>query len=279
MIKRILNIFLITSVIIFTACKSESSHKPIMIDNRDTIFLPLQNIKFETSSIGWKAELLSFIQPIPLDIHYNKKGLVLSKKSKHGILEGPGKICLSNGNDYFYFNVYLKNSSTPIINEIDYRSPKTVNTDSSLVQQKLIFKIDHWRNIAELNEEGYFFDESQLKLTELTGTYRAQAEIPLSSYYVQSGSCVSIPIKYEFLKHEKQFKIIAGPLKDKFNNLSADGTVVKFYFNVDSKTHLMEKVLLKGFAEIELSAVNFYGAQLYAEVKNTQSKTIILEIQ
>ena len=41
----------------------------------------------------------------------------------------------------------------------------------------------------------------------------------------------------------------------------------------------MEKVLLKGFAEIELSAVNFYGAQLYAEVKNTQSKTIKLEIQ
>ena len=81
------------------------------------------------------------------------------------------------------------------------------------------------------------------------------------------------------MKHEKQFKIIAGPLKDKFNNLSADGTVVKFYFNVDSKTQLMEKVLLKGFAEIELSAVNFYGAQLYAEVKNTQSKTIILEIQ
>ncbi len=272
-----LNMVVVLLLVLISACNNEIVQEPIMINSSDTLYMPLKDLEFEAKGDQWEAILNSFTQPIPVKIRYGKNGFHLYPKKDHGIVEGPGRLCLQHGDNKFYYKVYLKNILPPKIEEVDYRSSKIINLDSSNAQQRIFLAVDEWRNIVDAAEGAELFEEEILQLNKKVGVYRAQGHLALSSYYIEPGSCVSIPLKAKYIDIKKVYRIIAGPLKDRYDNLIADGTVVKFICDNGKFTNLMEEISLNGFASIEITAEEVNEYSIFAKVDDAKSLSITLQ--
>lgn len=266
-------------IIIFTcmlvsSCKQTQIEKPIPSVPLTTVYWPLEETTFIASSGDWEATLFTFTQPIAIDLTYTHSGFVLSQDSPEGIVEGPVKICLKNGKHLFYYDAWLKNRKHASIESIDLRSPKTVNPDSSLYQQRIAFEIDEWSNVVRSNHDDQLFQEEEILLLPVAGIYRAQEHRPLSAFEVQSGSCVSIPIKTSLSKEGKYVLVKVGPLYDEHQNLIADGTVINLICDDGQFTYRTETALISGFAESEIPIERNRDYQINARVHTTHSRTI-----
>ena len=237
--------------------------------------IPADSLIFKAKGKNWKASILSFTQPVPLIINYTESGFILSQKTNYGMIEGPAQLVISNGKHHFYYPVNLLNKEWSVTTNKDYRSPKTVNPDSSLNQQRIIHTIDHWRNLLYTKQKLQYFFEEEITLSPKAGSFRAIANEPLTAYYVQAGSCVSINVKSTYNKEKEMFTVTAGPLKDKYNNTVADGTLVAFIYHDGEQTHRMEAVLLDGVANVFIPSTN-KKYSLHAKVNETISNTISL---
>ena len=248
--------------------------KPEWINKKELNIYQNLNLSFKTSSQNWTATLLTFTQPIPLNCTQNKEQLIVSANTLNGITEGPAKLCLSNGKQQFYYEFTLQNKDNVPITLKDYRSPKTVNPDSSLQHQRMVHSIDQYRNIVEiLGYKNYFFEE-EIALSPKTVVIQAIPNQPLTAFYVQPGSVVNISLTYKYIESIKSYAVTAGPLKDKYNNLVADGTKLTFIYNDAAQTYSREVSLLKGYASTNILATNSYTLQ--AKVNDTNSATINL---
>jgi hypothetical protein len=263
-------------LIAFSSCKEETALRPQMLGAR-VLSLPLAGVQFKGSGKDWKATLFTFTQPIQLDVQHTHVGFVISQQTDFGSIEGPAHLVLESGKERFYYEVHLVNRQ--ILNrEIkDYRSPKTVNPDSSLTHQQIFFELDRWRNITYSDGEKNLFTEKEIALTSRTGTYRAQEEEPITAYYIQPGSCVALHPSASLIKDKKIFKVKVGPLKDPYQNLVADGTVITFIYYDAQSTYQTEASLLNGIASIEIPIEGIKAYTLFAKVGNVVSDEIQLK--
>jgi hypothetical protein len=266
--KRI-RTYIIVITIFLSACK-EKHERPVWLNPSPSLSFHFQELKFSAGKKKWKALLINSLQPIELESSYEDGILSVKPPLKGGTIEGSAEICLSLDDDNFFYPVRLQND-TASFKPIIFRSPKTVNPDSSLNQQLILYKIDEFRNIAT-GKNNELFIEDEVSLSPRAGTYNTAD--PLKSYYVQPGSCVKIPVKSAFNSSENVFQITAGPLKDKNDNLIADGTLVTFIYDAD-KLSKMETFTLKGFATAKIPAVRNY--QIYAQIDRLISEKIILK--
>lgn len=256
------------------ACKNTSSKKPIWLNEQPIIFAPAFQLKFKSDIKNWHAVLLSFSQPILLAIRYEDSNIVASLQNQRGIIEGAAQICLYTNDTYFYYPVNLQNKSFIADDTKDYRSPKTVNPDSSLLQQSILHKIDNNRNLVYSFDKKEYFFEKEISLLPNAGIFRALKDKPISAFYLLPGTCTSIPLNGKYNAEKNIYKITAGPLKDKYNNTVADGTLVSFIYTNNNKTYRMESTLLNGFAYINIPSDNKIKYQLRAEINDIVSKTI-----
>lgn len=257
------------------ACNNKAIEKPLWLHNTTLLSIPADSLIFKAKGKNWEATILSFIQPVPLIINYTDSGFILSQNTNYGVVEGPAQLVISNGKHHFYYPVNLLNKEWSAIVNKDYCSPKTVNPDSSLNQQRIIHTIDCWRNLLYTKQKLQYFFEEEITLSPKAGTYRAIANEPLSAYYVQAGSCVSINVKSTYNKEKELFTVMAGPLKDKYNNTVADGTLVAFIYSDGEQTHRMEASLLDGVSTVFIPSFN-KKYSLYAKVNETISNRINL---
>lgn len=257
------------------ACNNKAVEKPVWINSTSLLSIPADSLIFKAKEKNWEAAILTFTQPIPLKIIYTDSGFILSQKTKFGTIEGPAQIVVANGNRHFYYPVNLLNKEWSVITDKDYRSPKTVNPDSGLKQQRIIHTIDRWRNLLYTKQTPQYFVEEEITLSPKAGTYRAIANEPLTAYYVLAGSCVSINVKSTYNKEKELFTVTAGPLKDKYNNTVADGTLVAFIYTDEEQTWRMEAALLDGVATVFIPATS-KKYTLHAKVNETISNTITL---
>jgi hypothetical protein len=261
------------------SCKSKQLEKPIWVNNSSTVVIPIDSLQFKTPVKGWKAELLSFIQPIPLIISYNDTGFYILSKTSTGAIEGRAQICLSKGKNYFYYPISIYNKPMAAVSVKEYRSPKTVNPDSSLVQQKIKHRIDQWRNLSPDSLTHKFFFEEIIVLKPKAGTFRAQADKSLTSFYMQPGSCTNIPVVMEYEKTENVYNVTAGPMTDKYGNKIADGTKAVFIYNDGNTDYRMESSALNGFASSNIPAEKGHTMHLSVHINETISTTIKLSHQ
>ncbi len=268
--KLLLHILLI---FLFSTCRKQLIQQPILVNGLSVIVLSNDTIQFKTKDRNWEVCLQSFIQPLPLQIQYNDSGFTVSLKNQFGVIEGPAQIILSNNDQTFFYSITLKNKVSDYIIKKDYRSPKTVNPDSSLQHQRMIHNIDIYRNLLTLNKN--YFHEEMISLSPKVGVYMAIKEQSLTSFYVQAGSCVSIKLKSVFDKEKKVFKVTTDLLKDKYNNQVADGTTVAFIYNDKKETYRMEAALLNGIATVYIPYEN-KNYTVLAKINNTKSNAIQL---
>lgn len=252
---------------------------PVLSNKPGWFHIQSDSLAFIASGKKWEVALLSFTQPIPMQLVYTKNGFIVFPKYRSGIIEGNAELVLTHRNQSFYYALALKNKKAGLIYERDYRSPKTVNPDSSLQQQSIVHRYDQWRNLHQLQSHSGYFTESPIQLPATSGVYRAQELNAVSAYYVQAGSALSIPIKAIYDRKEKAFIVVAGPLKDRHNNLVANGTLVKFEYSDDRHFFLKEATVLNGFATTSIQPENNKKYQLKASIHQTFSNTIELHPQ
>lgn len=267
----------IVLIILLVSCYSKPVEKPVWLNKKAIVSFPADTFLFKSETKNWKAILLSFSQPVPLQINYNTEGFVLFAKNKAGITEGAAQLILSNDNHFFYYELNLHNHSYGTITDKDYRSPKTVNPDSGLHQQRIVHTIDEWRNLVYTEKPFQYFFEEEITLAPVAKNYRAQNNKPITAFYVQPGSAVSINISAVFDKQENMFIVTAGPVKDKYNNVVSNGTLVAFVYNNRQNYFRMEAALLNGFATVNIPAEKNTTYNLTARINETASQTIQLQ--
>lgn len=268
-------LYYLTLLLFIAACNSGPVNKPVWLNQSANVMLPADSFFFQSGVKQWEASVVSFTQPIPMELVETQAGFLLTSKNQAGITEGPAQLILRHGRQTFYYEFNLHNKSFGSISERDYRSPKTVNPDSSLQQQRMVHRIDEWRNVMSYQNSPGYFKEELLTLQPVAGTFRAQAEKPVSAFYVQPGSAISITVNSVFMKEENHFMVTAGPLKDKYNNTVANGTEVAFLYNDGETTYRTAASTIDGFASVKIPARKKAYA-LKAKVNETISATIQL---
>lgn len=266
----------ISIFIVVAACNKRSIEKPVWVNQADTLFLPGHQLEFTTAEKEWKVTLLTPAQPIQLTTVFTNGKLLAKLLHKKGITEGSAEICLQSVKQSFFYGVYIVNKDSAAFISKEYRSPKTVNPDSSLKQQRIVHSFDIHRNILPIQTNHKYFFEEEISLASKVGVYRAVQKEALTSFYIQAGSCTNIPVKSVYKKETDCYYVTVGPLKDKYNNTVANGTAVAFIYTDKEQTYRMESALLNGFAIAIIPAEAAKQFTLTVRVNETFSNAIHL---
>ncbi len=272
--KQFAHIVLLFSL---AACTNKAAQKPVWVNETPLLSFPKDSMMFTAKGKNWEASLQTFTQPVLLKIKFTGNGFVLSSQNKYGITEGTALLTLSNKKQKFFYPLNLQNNSFGEITDKDYRSPKTVNPDSGLAQHRMLHTIDEWRNIMNTPQQLEPFYEDIIQLNSVAGTYRAQKDKALSSFYIQPGSAMAVPVNSVYNKEENVYVVTAGPLKDKHNNTVANGTIVAFIYSDDKQTYRMEAALLNGLAAVKIPPEKNKQYRLMAKINQTASQQITLQ--
>jgi hypothetical protein len=268
-------LFHILLLLTMASCHEQVTKEPVWANATDTLVMPDFRIEFAADKEDWQAVLYTSSQPVKLSARFAEGKLVVSPQQHSGITEGPAELCLSTARENFFYTVHLINEDPGTIVNLEHRSPKAVIADFSLDQQRIIHRIDAWRNLQMLERGGYFFEEETV-LTSAAGVYQADSNNALTAYYVHPGSCISVPLRSVYREQTDSFQVTAGPLKDKYNNTLADGTLVTFIYNAAGQTWHREAALLDGLASVTLPARSNTNTAIKAVVNEIDSKTIKL---
>lgn len=260
--------------ILFFICCKKQVEMPIVLTKSDTLFYQSINLKFKTNETRWDAYLTTFTQPIKLHTSFENNVLRVYYKSKNGIIEAPTKVCLVNRNKIFTYNYFLKNSDNVKIISKDYRSSKTVNPDSSLHHDKISYKIDKWQNLISINN--LIFNQQQINHKPKVATYNAIPQKNISAYYIVPGSCTSIELNYEKDAVRGFFVVSTTQLFDKYQNIIANGTKVKFELFNNKEVFKAYSATENGVAKIRLPIQMYKGFEAKATIHLVNSPSILL---
>lgn len=226
-------------------------------------------MKFKVGPGDWSAIIQTSSHPIVADFSIENDELWVAFPKDRPFVAGQAFLVLYLESKSFTFPVLLN----PDLKEgklEDIRSPKTLNTDSSLVQQQMLYAVGKGGNLVPLESEG-FFEEHYIHQGEKVGTFAGASDTNLSSFYITAGTPVSVPIAAQFEPVQNLFTVQAGPLKDAFQNYAPNGTLVTFTVKTESKTWIIEEVVRDGFVRIQLSEDRFTAAGIQANVAHVFS--------
>lgn len=270
------HIYLLSMLILWmivTSCQQSSSTAPRWINPKGTILLNKDTLRFDVPAVIWKAKINTPVQTIHPQIMQHGSKLWIIPTASQGVIEGLSYLTLTSEENSYIISFQLKNPSRSG-QLVDTRSPKTVNTDSSLVQQQLLHARDSAGNLLPL-KPGSLFEENQLALSSLTGTYPGMSDTKYSSYYIEAGTVHTIPIKLIPLPNQRQVIVEAGPLQDRVGNLIANGTLLTFFGEKDNQLLHYETVSQDAFARIILPISEVQGMKIHAQIAHIESETLI----
>lgn len=254
MINRFIILFFAATVLL-TACSKPVS-APLMVTDMDTIQLPAGTIRLLSTAQDWKAVLQTVTQPVQLRTAYKGDTMILTAGDRGGYIEGPVTLDLYRHDQHYYYHGSLKNSSSGGVSMVEYRSPKTVNPDSGLQQQRIVLQMDDNRNLHDDGNNTMYFSEAKMTINAKAGTYPGRHanrnQDALSAYYVEPGSATQIVWQGIEIKDKNLYRIMVGPLLDRYGNLVADGTWVRFEDVMASGVQVNETMTRNGKAYLLL---------------------------
>lgn len=262
--------------LLLSACGEAVMERPVWVDERDTVAGDLLHFDFETKEKDIKAVLYSPVQPLSMVVTPTSDGIHVEAKETKNVIEGQAELLLFQGENFFSYGFVLNNRKSGEMLSREFRSPKTVNPDSSLAQQRLVYYFDEGRNLHPSPHQSSFFEEEMLELTHVAGVYEAIKGDPLSAYYVQAGSCAEIPIRSSYVEEDQSHHVEAGPLNDQFGNQVSDGTIVVFYFTFDGFVGRSEGVVRNGKTQIIIPDQMASKGFVWAEMGHIMSEKIKL---
>lgn len=262
-------------VLVLFACQQEPVNQPKFMNSASLFVVNQDSLTFEVEGENWTAWIQTPVQLINPEFTQQNNQLTITLTSKEGVIEGQAYATLQTGEQQFHFPIYLKNPDSKIQLE-DLRSPKTVNTDSSMVQQQILYAFDGSGNLTELENEKYF-KENYLELAPKTGTFKGITGTAVSSFYVDPGTVKTIPLTYSTDPINQTVTIKAGPLLDQFENTVSNGTLVIFSLEKEGVKKLIEAVVQDAYSQFTLPVSETRNTSITARIAHITSQTITLE--
>lgn len=269
-------------VIIFSiGCKKEiASVRPQPLIYQDTLY-PDDYSKYTflvNPELQWSTSIQTFRQTYLIKNEIIDSILSLHISLEETFNEGSAYLILNDGiSNYFYPLVLKNNYKRTKWKKFDFRSPKTVNTDSTLQHQSLIYYLDTLQNIL-LSDTSSYFPFKKISLNTLTEKKQALAFQNLSTYYVNPGNAISIELQYIKNLIKNKYTISTLPLKDKYNNIVTDGTLLTFTILQNKKTIIQEVQTQNGIAQIEVPIDAKANTSITAHTATTISNTLHLSL-
>lgn len=277
--RMILKIMILS---VLTGCAGGDVSLPVLLHRPDTLSAGRPDSMVFAGMDMEKAGdfyLQTTRQPFLLSTHSRKDTLVVSLDLPADLTEGNGWIHYSYAGKPDYFPLYLSASQNRSEGLIEYRSPKTVNPDSSLFQQRIRYRLDAGRNLLPLvttEREGDFFSCDTIKMPARAGIYPAADSSRLKAVYVQAGSPLTIAVSASFDKEADCFVIRTSLMKDRFENPIADGTLVVFEYRSGGRFFRREVPVRSGVAMTRLPANESGYEELRAGIGEMYSRPINL---
>jgi len=259
------------------ACQNPTAQRPEWVNSVQEWKKGDGPLTFLVEEGDWEVIIQTVSHPIIPPVVKKGNELLVAFPEDQLWPSGPGFLTLRQGKQDFVFPLELINAERSG-ELIDLRSPKTVNTDSSLVHQQLLYRVAPNRDLLQV-ENGQLFIENYLGVNPQTGTFSGESESSLSSYYVVAGTPVELPLAFNYDSFDQKFDLLVGPLKDAYGNLVSDGTLVTFVLIQNRKTWLIEEVTRAGFSRLEVAADKFQGSTVQARLAHVNSPTLSLTIQ
>jgi len=258
---------------IFLGCRQENEVPHWPLSSNELLF-PARGITFDWNpQEKYQAILYSFSQPIELPASIRNGKLEIDLTQVTGITEGPAELLLL-GHRSYYFPLEIKNKKPDHFNTKTFYSPRAFDPDSSLIQQRLFVNIDPYRNLYPFTSTDYF-KEINYVVSSKAGTYCPEENNPISCYYVNPGTCTSIPVKIN-KESDSLLQVEAGPLVDRYNNLIANGTLAQFILTEDNYISIGEVLVQKGYARMQYTKRDGSNRKVVIKIGDRSSKTTAL---
>lgn len=258
-------------------CEEKAIEKPVWLNSQPTVYVNQDTLIFATETQEWKASISTAVQVIyPELMHLDGKLLVIIRPEK-GVIEGNAFLTAVSGTSQFVYPISLKNKNETS-QLTDLRTPKTLTTDSSMVQQQIFYSNDPAGNLTLVNQNAYFVERS-IELLPKTGTFKSETGTARSSFYVDAGTVKEIPLSYSKDSHNQQITIQAGPLLDQFDNKIANGTQILFSFQKDKQHKKVEAVVQDAFASLSFPLDELEGKTIVAQIAQVFSQPLTIPQQ
>ncbi len=142
----------------------------------------------------------------------------------------------------------------------DFRSPKTIITDSLVDQQSITYQLG--KNQQLILNDNEFAQESYYKFSPIDKTMRAIENQPRTAFYIESGSAQTIPLEYRINTHT--IELNTPPLQDAFGNSIKEGTLASIIIKNRNQERIIRTYVKKGKIHkiIELEASSNVQIQL-----------------
>jgi hypothetical protein len=271
--KRI-SLLVLLGIVLF-GCQKEQAKKPVFLNPMEEAVVNRDSLLFEVEGNGWVALISTPIQVIYPQLSQNKNQLTVILNPKDGVIEGPAFLTLQLNDSQFIYPISLRNPETKTSLE-ELRTPKTVNTDSSMIQQQILYSFDLSGNLSEL-DEGIYFQENYLELSPKTGTFKSSTSTPVSSFYVDPGTVTEIPLNFTLDNYNKVVSIKAGPLVDKFENAVSNGTLVIFYLEKNGEKKRIEAVVQDSYCQLEMPLSEIENSTIQANIAQVYSHSLTIQ--
>ena len=188
------------------------------------------------------------------------------------LFSGPARLVIEFENEKL--NIYpFRGKQTVKTEEKDFRSPKTLITDSSLTQQQLVYTVNAARNIILQNNKAA--SEVWFDLSPQEKTYQAQENKAETSYYVQAGSVKNIRLsRTNNVNGKASFQ--TNLLQDAYGNTIADGTKAIFYIKKNKEITRIERVSKDGQVNLALPTYIRGPYAIWLEIGLATSNKIVM---
>ncbi len=241
-----------------------------VIDYNSFIF----ELKSDNTNKVKHCYLYTSIQAVELKLEKSENNLRAHIPYTTTLHSGPARLVIQtkDGNVTSYTFIGKKNLVTELK---DFRSPKTLITDSSLGQQQLVYTVSASRNI--LHQKNKIAIEKWKELPPTKATYQAQKEKLETSYYVESGSPKKIKLTRDMNNNDSVFQFYTNLLKDKFGNIIATGTKATLHIEQDQRKTKINTYVRNGL--IKLNLPNYIQPPFMAclEIGMNKSNRIIID--
>lgn len=177
-----------------------------------------------------KVFIYTAIQSTELKVQQQGKKILATIPKDKNIFSGPAHLVIVDKNEKATCLPFIGEKSTTTETK-DFRSPKTLITDSSLTQQQILYTVGESRNL--IFKENAPAIESWKELAPQQKTYQAQKDKAVSSYYVEAGSAKNIVLLGA--KTSNGMTYSTKTLKDAYGNLIAEGTKGTFIIEKNSR--------------------------------------------
>lgn len=265
---------LLSILISLVSCEKVQVAAPVQISSNEILMVNRDTLKFQVGGENWKAMVQTPVQVLYPKVILKENQLSLFVSAQEGIIAGPGFITLQHEDQVFNFPVVLRNTESTSQLE-DLRSPKTVNNDSSMVQQQILYSFDQSGNLTEVSD-GNYFEENYLELSPNVGIFKGVNGRAVSSFYVDPGTVKEIPLSSSFNESNQTVTIKAGPLLDRYENFVSDGTSVIIYFEKDGVKSRIESVVQDAYCQLNFPLSKVENSTVKVSIAHVFSNTINL---